>query len=189
MRVAAALVLFLGAAPLACTPPCQGLETVSETSHGSFAYTAASSGAPATVSGDLSSGEIDVWATASSTVKVMGDIYDSNGNLHPFTLTIDGVTSGASTALGSGSAACLDGALLGDASTGGCTPLVGNVDASVFSTDCQSEGCSLVMAGTLTAETTWSSGSFRVSFSLQHQDAWHDVACQTGAPLQQTPGS
>lgn len=181
----------------ACGATCQGLDVVSETSHGSFAYTTASagSGPPSTTHGELASGDLEVGdgdlGAGTSAVQISGTFDDSSGNSYSFTLYVTGVVSGATSMLGPDSEACIDGPTDGGTDGTPCTPLEGTVGTSTFATNCETAGaCALSIIGGLKATTTLPFGSVSFDLALQHQDVWGSVACPTTDTYTEgTPGS
>jgi hypothetical protein len=201
--------LLLAAAPVAvsalsgCASPCQEIELVSETSHGSFSYasTSASSEGASMNHGSLPEAALTMEGCGPSAVTVNGSFDDSLGGSHTFTLYVTGVTSHATSALGPGSMVCIDsaepqfadGGFADPTSDGACPPLEGTVTASTFATDCQtSSGCTLSLVGELTATATLPDGTFSVDLDLEHQDLRRNIACPVSTSSSYgdgTPGS
>ncbi len=197
--LAAWSVLAIALTPLACGAPCQGLRTVSETSHGSVMYAAASagSGPPTTTRAVIEPGTLDVSdgdtpGAGPSAIQISGGFEDSSGMSHEFTLYVTGIASGATSVLGPDSVACVDGAALDGSSATPCTALQGMVGASTFVTQCEpQEPCSLSIIGGLTATTTLPLATLSFDLALQHMDIWGTVVCPMAVePTQEgTPGS
>ncbi len=155
----------------ACSGPCQDIDTVSETTHGTFVYTASNAPIWGSSTTRASLSEPEVSAPVASSILLNGEFGDDHGNWHTFTLTAAGVATETTTMLGEGSQLCFD--------ENPCVPVTGSLGTSVFTTDCRDGDCALTVQGNLTAAASWSGASLSVDVALGHQDAWQTYTCST----------
>ena len=164
--------------------PCDGLDTVSESSHGAFTYTTTTSSvrATSTVRGTIGAADgLDIEAASTSAILVTGSFDAGMGPSQDFSLYLTGLASGTTSAFGADSKACL-----GNVSE--CVPVQGTIDVSTFATVCHRPNeCALTIVGTLSAVANWSGGSFNVNLSLAHESAWQTYACPSGSTTSASP--
>jgi hypothetical protein len=174
------VIVFAPVAMPACSGrTCQTPEVVSDTTSGTYSYTApvGEDGGAGGADGGIDAGEtkntgnldgVSVSATSATTIQLVGML--SAGS---FTITLSNVVNGRAS-LGPQSNVCFS---TNDANAGLCETLSGTLSTSSFNTSCSAGGCALVVDGSLRGTASWEGGSFSIDATLNHQEQLASYAC------------